>query len=177
MPTLVTERLLLAPLEEGDAPRLLEYRAGCPFQEWSPTTVQDARLFIEIASGLPLATPGLWSQLGLRLRDSGLLIGDVGVRASADEPRQAELGITLAPEHQGRGFAREALMAVLDHLFCALGLHRVYASVDPRNDRSIALFERLGMRREAHFRESLWFQGEWADDVVFALLESEWKAR
>ena len=38
----------------------------------------------------------------------------------------------------------------------------------------MALLRRVGMRQEAHFRESLWFKGEWADDVVFAILQSEW---
>jgi RimJ/RimL family protein N-acetyltransferase len=38
----------------------------------------------------------------------------------------------------------------------------------------MALLQAVGMRQEAHFRESLWFHGEWADDVVFAMLAGEW---
>jgi RimJ/RimL family protein N-acetyltransferase len=56
-----------------------------------------------------------------------------------------------------------------------LDTHRVFASVDPRNTASMALFEHLGMRPEAHFRQSLWFKGDWVDDVVFAILKSEWR--
>jgi RimJ/RimL family protein N-acetyltransferase len=51
----------------------------------------------------------------------------------------------------------------------------VFASVDPRNHASIALLRRVGMRQEAHFRQSLWWRGEWVDDVIFAVLQSEWK--
>jgi len=69
-------------------------------------------------------------------------------------------------------------MAVaFDYLFDALGKHRDYAAVDPRNAPSIRLLDCLGMRREEHFRESLWDKGEWCDDLVFAILEDEWRAR
>jgi len=50
----------------------------------------------------------------------------------------------------------------------------VRAELDPRNDASIALCRRLGMREEAHFVEDMWFKGEWADTGVYAILASEW---
>jgi RimJ/RimL family protein N-acetyltransferase len=56
-----------------------------------------------------------------------------------------------------------------------LSVHRVFASIDPGNTASIELFELLGMRQEGHFRESLWFKGEWADDVIFAMLQADWE--
>ena len=87
-----------------------------------------------------------------------------------------EIGITLARGFQGRGFATEALRAVLGYLFSTLGKHRVFGSVDPRNAPSLALLERVGMRREAHFVESLWFKGGWADDVIYAMLRREYLA-
>ena len=46
-----------------------------------------------------------------------------------------------------------------------------------RYQPSVALLERVGMRKEAHFRKSIWFKGEWADDMVFAILASEWLDR
>jgi RimJ/RimL family protein N-acetyltransferase len=52
----------------------------------------------------------------------------------------------------------------------------VHASVDPRNAACVALLQALGMRQEAHFRESLWLHGEWVDDAVFALLAWEWSS-
>lgn len=66
---------------------------------------------------------------------------------------------------------------MLDLVFGPLGKHRVTASVDLRNEPSLRLLRRVGMRQEAHFRENLLFKGEWADDVVFAVLRSEWLAR
>ena len=93
----------------------------------------------------------------------------------ADDSRQVEIGFTLAPEYQGQGFGTEAVTGLLNHLLGRCKKHRVFASVDPRNEASVALLKRVGMRQEAHFHESLWFKGEWVDDMVFAILESEWK--
>lgn len=189
-----TPRLLLDSLSEDDAPRLLAYRSDpsvtC-FQPFEPASLEDARRFIAEASWAAgdagggvagdatggdrggAADAGGWRQLAIRLKATGELAGDAGVRLFPAEP-QAEIGVTVAPEHQGRGIATEAVQALLAHLFGELRLHRVHASVDPRNAASMALFARLGFRREAHFSESLWFKGEWVDDVIFAMLRREW---
>lgn len=176
-PRIHTDRLVLDRLVAGDAPSLFEYRSHADvrrYQGWDPASLEDAARFIESLGSVAFDTPGTWFQLAVRLRDSPTLIGDVGVHFLEDE-RQAEVGFTLSPRHQGSGLATEAVAAVLDTLFGELRKHRVTASIDPRNERSIRLARRLGMRQEAHFRESLWFRGEWADDLVFALLSREWR--
>lgn len=58
--------------------------------------------------------------------------------------------------------------------FDQLGLHRVIAWVDARNDASLRLAERLGMRRQAYLVSNEWFKGAWSDEVDLALLEDEW---
>jgi RimJ/RimL family protein N-acetyltransferase len=176
-PEIVTERLVLTPLRSSDVEALFDYRRNpdvCRYQTWMPRTLDDARRFIDGCQAAPFDTPGSWSQLGIRLQDSGVLVGDLGVHCPAGEPRQAEIGFTVSPSHQRRGLGLEAVTALLAYLFGTLQKHRVFASVDPRNEPSMALLRRVGMRQEAHFRESLWFKGEWADDVVFAVLQSEW---
>ncbi len=120
------------------------------------------------------AKPGSWYQLGLFLRDSWELCGDCGIHVQEHDPRQVEIGIILAPAFHGRGLATEAVKAVMGYLFSQLGKHRVFGSVDPRNAPSMALLERVGMRKEAHFVKSLWFKGDWADDVIFAMLKREY---
>ena len=87
-----------------------------------------------------------------------------------------EIGYTFGPEHQGQGFAFEAVKAILGYLFGQLEKHRVTASVDPENVRSIRLLEKLGFRREGHFIQSVLIRGEWCDDVIYAMLKAEWKA-
>lgn len=177
VPDIVTSRLRLAPLVASDAMAFFEYRSDlgvCRFQTFEPGSLDDARRFIDALQTTPFGEPGTWSQLGVRLRESGRLIGDLGIHVLPDDPQQAEIGFTIAPQHQGCGFATEAVTGVLGYLLGPLQKHRVIASVDPRNEPSVALLRRVGMRQEAHFRESLWFKGRWADDVIFAILASEW---
>ena len=170
-------RLRCNALRPDDAPALLRYR-GDPevarYQGWRPASLAEAEGFIrnQLVADAPVA--GQWYQRAIRLEGDDALIGDLGVCLSDD--RQAEFGITLAPEQQGKGLAREALRALLDELFGRLDIHRVHASVDPRNAASMALLGAAGFRQEAHLRESLWFRGEWVDDVIFAMLEREWRA-
>ena len=125
--------------------------------------------------GMEPFTPGEWFQVGIVRRDTGELVGDCGIHARADERRQVELGITLAPSSQRQGMAFEAFSALLEFLFTQTETHRVFCSVDPRNRSCLKLLQKVGMRREAHMVESLWIKGAWVDDVVFGILKKEWK--
>jgi RimJ/RimL family protein N-acetyltransferase len=178
-PEIITGRLILSPLSAADSAALFQYRSlpeVSQYQGWEPQFLDDAVAFIDALASTEFDTPGTWFQFGVRLRESGELIGDLGVHF-LDDGQQAEIGFTLAPAFQGRGFGAEAVVGVLDLLFRQLGKHRVSASADPRNQSSMRLLRRVGMQQEAHFRESLLFKGEWADDVVFAVLGSEWVSR
>ena len=84
------------------------------------------------------------------------------------------MGFTLAPAHQGKGYATEALRGLLGYAFGTLGLHRTIAVTDALNLPAAALLERVGMRREAHFHENVFFKGAWGSEFVFAMLEHEW---
>ena len=178
-PEIITDRLTLSPLSAADSGDLFAYRSlpeVCRYQSWEPASLQDAVDFIESLASTEFDTPGTWFQLGIRLSESGNLIGDLGVHFMEDG-KQVEIGFTLAPALQRQGLATEAVVGLLDHLFGTLGKHRVTASIDPRNTASVGLANRVGMRQEAHFVQSLWFSGCWADDLLFAVLASEWNRR
>lgn len=173
-------RVFLRSLRDADAEAIFAYRSDpevMRYQGWEPRTADEVRAFIASLDHAQPYAPGTWYQLGIALRATDELIGDCGVHVPGDEPRQAEIGITVARTHQGRGLASEALRALLSLLFDALGKHRVFGSIDPRNRRSIALVKRAGFRAEALHLQSVWFRGTWADDAVFAILRSEWIAR
>jgi RimJ/RimL family protein N-acetyltransferase len=174
---IVTAHLRIDALRREDAEALFGYRADpavTRYQGWKPASIAEVGKFIETQQGLAVDTLGTWWQRAIRARDSGALIGDLGLHFTDDAT--AELGISLAPAHQGNGHAREALEVVLDFVFGGLHKHRAFASVDPRNVACVKLLEGLGMRREAHFRESLRDGDGWADDLVYAMLEREWLA-
>lgn len=173
-----TERLALSPLVAADAPALFAYRSDpqvARFQGFRPASRDDAAAFIAALPTGPLGSETGWTQLGIR-RDERL-VGDLGVRFAAPDRQQVEVGVSLHPDAQGTGLATEALTGLLDHLFGPLARHRVFASVDPRNTAAMTLMQRLGLRQEAWHRQSYWFDGAWADDVVFATLRDEWLTR
>ena len=95
--------------------------------------------------------------------------------------RGGEIGYVFHPDVTGQGYATEGCSAVLDLAFDkahGLGLHRVIARMDARNVASARLrIAWLGMRREAHHRRSQMLEREWADLVIYALLEREWRTR
>lgn len=172
-----TARLQLGDLRPEDAPALFAYRADpgvARWQGWRPAALADAARLIEAQQGLPVDTAGTWWQRAIRLRDTGELIGDLGLHFIDDAT--VEVGVSLAPAHQRHGYAREALEVMLDFVFGGLHKHRVMASLDPRNLACARLLGGLGMRREGHFRESVRSDEGWADDLVFAMLEREWLA-
>jgi Acetyltransferase (GNAT) domain len=82
----------------------------------------------------------------------------------AGDLRQYEVGFTIAPDHQDRRYATEAVRLLVGYLFTVRGKHRITTYYDARNAASAALLERLGMRREGYLRESTWAKGEWTDD-------------
>lgn len=109
------------------------------------------------------------------IRDaSGALVGTMYLNLTSVDDRTAEIGWILSPAARGKGYATEASRLLLDLAFGELGLHRVHAELDPRNEPSVALCRRLGMRHEAHFIEHMWLKGEWTDTGVYAILEREW---
>jgi len=167
-----TERLILRELSVSDVDRLRAYRSDprvSKYQSWVPDTFG-----IQQLACMDPGAPGTWYQAGISLRTTGELIGDCGIH-TMDDPRLAEVGITLAPEFQGRGLATEALRSIIDFLFGELRMHRISASVDPRNLASMRLMQRSGFRQEGHLLESIWSNGEWVDDAIFAILASEWR--
>lgn len=177
---ILTDRLVLRHLLPSDAAVMFAYRSHpevTRHQTWEPQAEDEVGSFIDHLQSRSVDLPGAWYQVGIALRASRDLIGDCGLHPLESDPRMVEIGITLAPAFQSQGYAAEALRGLLGFLFAGLGKHRVIASVDPRNGRSMALFERVGFRREALLVQSLMFKGEWVDEAIFAMLKAEWDHR
>jgi len=175
--TIETECLHLRPIENKDAVDLFHYRSDAitnKFQGWIPKKIEDAYEFIKKTSS-EIDVVDSWFQLVIIEKNSNELIGDIGVHFLDTDKKQVELGITIAKKHQKKGFASEALKEIIYYLFNNLNKHRITASIDSENINSIKLFERLGFRKEAHFRKSLFINGKWVDDVIYAILKTEWK--
>jgi RimJ/RimL family protein N-acetyltransferase len=176
---LISPRLRLRRLGADDAAAICAYRSlpeVARFQSWESFGSEDAARLIAAQEGAPPNTPGTWLQLALTTLESGEIVGDCGIHFLADDDRQVELGVTLAPAHQGRGLAAEAVGRVLRYVFEPLGKHRARAVTDAENLPAARLFRRLGFRQEAHFVEHVRFKGAWGSEFLFALLRREWQA-
>ena len=121
-------------------------------------------------TGLPAERE--WANLAVVAGDQ--FLGEIGVGVSDATHRTCEVGYVFFPECGGRGFATQATRAIVQLCCDALDAHRVIARLDARNERSAALAERLGFRREAHYVENEYVKGEWTDEVVYAVLAREW---
>lgn len=169
-------RLTLRPIAQTDAEAIFSYRSDADtnqYQGWVPQTLDEVRQFINRQTA-EFNEPDTWYQLAIIRNEDQKLIGDIGIHFVGANNRQAELGCTLHKEFHGNGYAAEAMRAVIHHLFSTLNKHRIFASVDPENTASIRLLERLGFRKEAHHKQSLYFKGKWVDDAVYALLKEDW---
>lgn len=176
-----TARLRLRPFTEADLSAFVAYRRDANvarYQEWDETfSAEDARALFDRLRGVAPGTPGAWFRFAIEKAADGALLGDCVLHVREDDPRQAEIGFTLARGYQGRGYAAEAVGALLEYAFGTLGLHRVVAITDARNAAAARLLERMGMRREGHHLQNVWFKGAWGDEFSFAILRDEWLAR
>lgn len=172
---LSTDRLVLRPHEPSDVAWLLAVYGRPDVATYlldEPWTEEVART----KSAERLKRTGLSSPsraLALIVEHEGAPVGEVLLWYTDHERGVAEIGWVLDPAHGGKGFASEAVGAVLDLAFSTPGMHRVAAQMDGRNTASARLAERVGMRREAHLRQDWWNKGEWTDTVVFGLLASD----
>lgn len=176
-PRIETQRLLLKALEIRDTQAMYAYRsdpAVTRYHSWRPASEEEVAAFIRKINETGFNVVGSWFQLGIYLKGNQELIGDLGVHFLPPGNRQTEIGFTIRPIQQRQGYAAEAVEALVSYLFKTLCKHRITASVDPKNTASLALLEKIGMRKEAHFRQSLWIADGWKDDVIYAVLNEEW---
>ncbi len=174
-----TERLMLRPFRREDFEALLEIRSnpqGARYLYWGPQSEEEVRGTLEqkIASRA-IRAEGDVLALAAVLKASEELVADLILRLVSVEHLQGEIGFIVHPKHQGLGYATEAARPLLRIAFDELGLHRVVGRLEARNLASARVLEKLGMRREAHFVENERVKGEWQSEVVYAMLEREWR--
>jgi RimJ/RimL family protein N-acetyltransferase len=175
-----TARLLLRPSTADDVDAALRYRGDPETVRFVPFGPQTREQVAERIAGdfsrTELTAEGQALVLGVVPVAGGPQCGELVLFHRSEEHRGGELGYMFAAEARGRGYAVEASAAVLALAFEDMGMHRVIARIDARNEPSARVARRLGMRQEAHLVRNELFKGEWSDELVFALLEDEWPA-
>lgn len=169
-----TDRLLLRPFEEGDVDDVWAYQR---LPEVARHMLREPR----DRDGAEWSVRGMMAETGADRRYSfavvlpepATVVGEVSLLGCGGT--NGEIGYVLHPGHQGRGLAAEATRAMFGLGFDELGMHRIFGLCSARNAASARLMERLGMRREGHFRHSRRVKGEWRDELVYAILAREWR--
>ncbi|HAA55394.1 MAG TPA: N-acetyltransferase [Myxococcales bacterium] len=163
---------------EEDLSAFATYRAipeVARYQSWTTYTYEDALSLYHNMQTHPFGTPGEWFQLAIVDASTDQLIGDLAVHFIDEQ--QVEVGFTMSPTAQGKGYATRALSHFVERLFTNMKKHRIIATVDALNTPAYTLLERVGFRREAHFIENIFFKGAWGSEYQYALLSSEWKEK
>ena len=176
---LKTDRLILRPFERSDLDDVLSYYSLPEVQrylDWKARDKTEAKAAFEaMRKQKRLTRPGEILTLGMVRKADGAVMGHVALRWTDATAGQGEIRFAVAPVYRRHGYCREAVSAVLDLAFDDYRLHRVFAVTAGDNEASARLLKGLGMRLEAHYREHALFQGEWDEELHFAVLSREWK--
>jgi len=114
-------------------------------------------------------------QWGVERKEDGRVLGTCTLFQADAANRRAEIGFCLRSAYWKQGYMREALTALVRYAFGTLDLRRLEADVDPRNESSLRLLDRVGFRREGLLRER-WNVGDEVQDTAFlGLLAREWR--
>ncbi len=173
-----TERLSLRAFKKTDLEAVMAYHALPEVQRYLDWKARDRG---EVKAALDVMVqqhkfqrPGDIVSLAVVRKSDDMLIGQVTLRWTDATAGQAELRFVLSPAQRRQGYAREAVKAAIDLGFQEFGLHRVFARCSAKNQASAKLLKSLGLRLEAHYREHALFQGEWDEELHFAILDREW---
>jgi RimJ/RimL family protein N-acetyltransferase len=177
-PVVETPNLRLRPLRKDDAAAITAYLINPAIQRYLDQRVREAHAADEAFAAMQrlsrLTRVGDTLCLAIERRRDGTVLGHVSLRWVDATAGQGEIRIVLAPQFRGEGYGTEVMRAMLAHGFDTLGLHRIFARCGS-SPAAIGLLKSVGMRMEAHFREHALFQGNWDEELHFALLAREWK--
>ena len=178
---LETERLLLRAFTPADFEALFAIYSRPDVVRWLYYETRSEREVRELledkARSLAIEKEGDKVVLAVVLKATNEVIGDVVLSCTSERHLQGEIGFAFHPDRHGHGYATEASAVLLRLAFEDLGLHRVFGRAEPRNTASARVMEKLGMRREAHLVENEFVKGEWQGELIYAVLDREWRER
>jgi len=174
-----TNRLILREFRANDEAAVHAYASDAEVTRlmiWGPNTLEMTQTFLASALEEQEQWPRPFVSLLIERKSDGRAIGSIGLRVRDEKYRTGDIGYVLARAYWRQGYMTEAARAILDVAFRKLDFHRVWATCEARNRASYGVMEKLGMRREAHFRKDKFEKGEWRDTYLYAILAEEWFA-
>lgn len=173
---IATPRLMLRQFAEHDEPDVHEFASDLAvtrYTDWGPNTEAETRDrirgYLREQSSWPRAEVNLAVEQYMQHK----VIGTIRLAILNEETRTADFGFAFNRLYWNQGYATEAASAILRTAFTTLALHRVWATCDTRNVGSWRVMEKLGLRREAEFRQDALQKGQWRDSYLYAILEGD----
>jgi len=182
---LVGRRISLRTLADEDFPAWVEVRARCrdwlvpwePRPRGAPLPAEDRGSFVARCA-IRERERQLGSGFGFGIFIHGHFAGEVTLSSIQRGPFQSGfIGYWIDRDHAGRGYVPEAVVMTLHFAFEAINLHRVEISIIPRNQASLRVVEKLGLRMEGVAERFLEIDGEWEDHARFAMTSEDWQER
>jgi RimJ/RimL family protein N-acetyltransferase len=174
-----TDRLFLRYFEKSDLDSVMAYY-GLPevqrYLDWKARDRVECKAALDgMCTQRRLNRPGDTVTLAVERQSDKALIGQVSLRWTDATAGQAELRFVFNPLYRRQGYATEAVRAAVTLGFEHFNFHRIFARCGADNQRSARLMKGIGMRLEAHYREHALFQGDWDEELHFAMLDREWR--
>ena len=175
-PIIKTERLILRPFTISDVNDVFEYASDPEWGEYlvnvpQPFAFEDAEKFV-----VRFSNTTSWEKIPMfAIVFNDKVIGEIYLNDLDLQNKQAELGYSLSHIYWGKGLTQEAARAVIDWAFQTYNLNKIYAILDPRNERSLRVLEKLGMVQEGLLRNHKIWQDEVRDVSYYGILRGELK--
>lgn len=170
------DRLLLREFTADDWPAMHAWASWpevCRFQPWGPNTPAETRAFLRTVLDAAVAAPRTDYTLAVLLADGATPIGSGSLLVRSSAFRTGEIAYSLHPDAWGRGLGTELAELLLRFGFERCGLHRIYATCDPRNVASASVLRKVGMTYEGRLRHTMLIRDGWRDSDLYAIPEHE----
>ncbi len=173
-----TQRLVLRRLCLGDLDGLIRLMGDeelARFDRWYPMAEEQIERWLEGQGQAPFTQGQNLLVLAIESADDQRLVGFLTFQYLDATLRQAQIAVVIDRQEQRKGFGIETIRGLLDFGFRGMGLRRMTASCDSRNEAFLGLAAKAGFRQEGAFFEDRCMYGEWVNTAYFAMLEDEFK--
>ncbi|MFB9080901.1 GNAT family N-acetyltransferase [Flavobacterium procerum] len=172
-PVIETERLILDRVTDSDVEEVFLLRSNPETMKYIPRPLvknhEGALEHIKMINDK--IEENICINWGIRLKGNPKLLGIIGFYRMQPENYRSEIGYMLNPDFHGKGIITEAVKKLIKFGFEELKLHSIEAVIDPENSASEKVLQKCGFVKEAHFKESDFWEGKFLDKVIYSLLE------
>jgi ribosomal-protein-alanine N-acetyltransferase len=174
-PEIESERLIFRKILMSDAKDILLIRSNDDVMRFMDVprhnSISDSEKLIQLVEESYNKEDGInWAIIE---KHSNRFVGYFGFFRIIPEHCRAEIGYALKPEYWGKGYMYETINRMVKFGFDNMKLHSIEANVNPENEKSKKVLEKISFKKEAYFRENYLFDGKFLDSIIYSLLEKD----